>query len=166
MAYVDKNVIMEDVYILPGQWRNFGGHVTRFNDSGKREFAVSLEDSVAKAMADDGWTSVKFPKGRDDDEEDTRGPVLKVTISYKGRPPRIVMRTSKNRVPLGENEIEMLDYANILTADMIIRPYNWSARGDTGIAAYLQSLYVTIEEDYLEQKYAAIDEEQKRRERG
>lgn len=157
MVYEDRNVIMEDIYILPGSWRHFGGKEALYNDEGQRNFAVSLEEKVARAMEEDGWT-IGWPKDNPNipPEDDTRLPFIKVKIKYgKGKPPKIVLITSRNRQNLGEGELEMLDYADIVHADMIIRPYNWGPiRGESGVSAYLQSLYVTIEEDYLEKKYA------------
>jgi hypothetical protein len=66
------------------------------------------------------------------------------------------MITSRGRTSLGEEEINLLDWAEIKTADVIFRPYNWEVSGKTGVKAYLVSLFVTIKEDELELKYADI----------
>ena len=50
--------------------------------------------------------------------------------------------------------METLDWVDILNVDLIVRPYEWSVNGKTGVKAYLQSIYVTIEEDPLEIKYS------------
>ena len=41
--------------------------------------------------------------------------------------------------------------------DLTINPYVWEANGNTGVKAYLGTMYVTIAEDPLDAKYA--DEE-------
>jgi hypothetical protein len=110
-------------------------------------------------MLADGW-NVKYTKPHevDDGEVEPGDPYLKVTVNYKGRAPRVVMITSRGNTILGEDEIELLDTADIVNVDLIVRPYEWVVNGKTGISAYLQSLYVTIEEDYLERKYAEMNE--------
>lgn len=149
----DNTVLMEGVRIV---FRNFEGKETQYNRKGDRNFAVLLDDSVANAMAEDGW-NVKWLKPRDDDEEGAPQAFLDVSVSFKGRPPRIVMVTSRGRTNLGENLVDTLDWVDIKNVDLIVRPYEWSVNGKSGIKAYLQSLYITIVEDALELKYAELD---------
>lgn len=145
------NVVMEDVRII---FRNFAGKEGTFNRAGDRNFNVILEPDVAEAMAADGW-NVKYLKPREEGDEPT--PRLEVAVSFKQRrPPRIVMITSRGRTNLGEDEVNILDWADIKKVDLIVRPYQWEVNGKSGIKAYLQSIFVTIEEDELELKYADV----------
>lgn len=155
MATNDGTVLMEGVRII---FRNFAGKEGQYNREGDRNFGVILPENVAEAMAADGW-NVKWLKPREDDEDETQTPWLSVSVNFKGRPPRIVMITSRGRTNLDEGSIEMLDWADITNVDLIVRPYHWEVSGKSGIKAYLQSLYVTIEEDDLEKKYADLDQQ-------
>lgn len=157
MAYNDNNVVMEGVDIPPGQWRNFEGKETQYNAEGSRNFNVFLPEDVAKAMLEDGW-NIKWTKPREDDEELTTKAYLQVAVGYKGRPPRVCMITSQGRVDLGQHEVGILDWVDVKYADMIVRPYYWNVSGKTGVKAYLQSLFVTIEEDPLSLKYNEVPE--------
>lgn len=153
----DNTVLMEGVRIV---FRNFAGKESQYNREGDRNFAVLLDDEVAKAMAEDGW-NVKWLKPREDaDEGETDQAYLPVSVGYgKGRPPTVVLITDRGRTNLGEEEVEMLDWADIKNVDMIIRPYEWTVNNKSGIKAYLKSIYVTIEEDELERKYAELDQQ-------
>lgn len=154
MARDDNTVLMEGVRIV---FRNFAGKEGQYNREGDRNFAVLLDDGVANAMAEDGW-NVKWLKPREDAEDEAPQAYLQVSVNFKGRPPRIVMVTSRGRTNLDEETVEMLDWADIQNVDLIVRPYEWNVNGKTGVKAYLQSLFVTIEEDALERKYADIGE--------
>ena len=46
--------------------------------------------------------------------------------------------------------------AEIISADVTINISHWEARGETGAKVYLNRLYVTIEEDPLDIKYANV----------
>lgn len=153
MAQQDNTVLMEGVSLM---FRNFEGKKGKFNEEGERSFAVRLSDNVAETLANDGW-NVKVLAPRPEDEEGVPQPFLPVALRYDIRPPRIVLVTSKKRRTLEEREVSMLDSADIVNVDIIVRPYNWSnARGESGIKAYVQTMYVTIQEDALELKYAEL----------
>src|SRR5580765_6760177 len=138
----DNTVLMEGVRII---FRNFAGKEGQFNREG-----------VATAMAEENW-NIKWLKPRDEEEEQSPQAYLPVSLNFKGRPPRIVLITSRGRTNLDEHAVEMLDWADILNVDLIVRPYEWNVNGKTGIKAYLQSIYITIEEDTLEQKYSELN---------
>lgn len=148
MAEKKQNIVMENVRIL---FRNFSGKEGQYNREGDRNFAVVLDDNLAKILSDNDW-NVKYLKPRE--EGDQPQPYLPVTVGFKGRPPRIVMITSRGRTSLGEKEVDILDWVEIRNVDLIVRPYEWLVNGKTGTKAYLQAIYITIEEDPLELKYA------------
>lgn len=147
-------VIMEDAYVI---FRNFAGKEGMYNREGDRNFCVILDPEIAEAMQEDGW-NIKKLKDRDGEPGDF---YVQVSVGYKGRPPRLVMITSQGRVELGQHECEMLDWADVRKWDLVIRPYHWKMREGTpqeasGIKAYLKTLFVHLNEDYLELKYADI----------
>jgi hypothetical protein len=151
----DSNtVLMEGVRII---FRNFAGKEGQYNQAGARNFGVILPPDVAEVMLRDGW-NVKYLKPHEDVEDEVEVPWLAVSVKYdKGRPPKIVLVTSRGRTNLDEDTIETLDWADITNVDLIVRPYTWEVNGRTGVKAYLQSMYVTIEEDELERKYGEMD---------
>lgn len=101
----DGTVLMEGVRII---FRNFAGKEGMYNREGDRNFAVLLDDEVANAMAADNW-NVKWLRPRDDEEEQSPQAYLPVSVNFKGRPPRIVVITSRGRTNLDESQVEMLD---------------------------------------------------------
>lgn len=143
-----KTFMVEDARLI---FRNFSGKEGQYNREGDRNFSVILDHEVAEAMLKDGW-NVKYLASRDEDEPDT--PYIQVAVNFNNRPPRVVMITSTSRTNLNEDSVDTLDWAEIKNADLIARAYEWTVNGKSGIKAYLQSLFVTIEEDALERKYA------------
>ncbi len=159
----DGTLIMEDARII---FRNFAGAEGMYNREGDRNFCVLLDEDVAQDMKADGW-NVKRLKDRETGEKGAGDPYIQVSIGFgKGRPPRMVMISSKGRVDLcqvdpgtgraREEEAILLDWADINKVDLIIRPYHWNVNGNTGVKAYLKSIFVLINEDYLELKYADV----------
>ena len=146
----DGTLLMEDARIV---FRNFAGAEGMYNREGDRNFCVLLEEDLARDMLDDGW-NIKRLKPRDGEELGTA--YIQVAVGFKGRPPRMVMITSKGRLDLGEDDCILFDWADILVCDLIIRPYHWNVSGKSGVKAYLKSIFITINEDFLELKYADV----------
>lgn len=140
---------VEDAQII---FRNFSGKEGQYNREGDRNFAVILDPAVAKEMAKDGW-NVKELAPRGEDDEPT--PYISVAVNFSNQPPRVVMLTSTSRTNLDEGSVGTLDWVDIRQADLIANAYEWNVNGKSGIKAYLKTLFVTIEEDDLERKYAA-----------
>lgn len=154
MADRMPNVTLEDVRLV---FRNFEGKAGQYNREGDRNFAALIDTDVAEKMMRNGW-NIKWLQPREDDEEQLAQAYIKVKVHYGGgRPPRVVMITSRGRNDLGEDLIDTLDWVDIKNVDLIIRPYEWEVNGNTGVTAYLKTLYVTINEDELDLKYADLE---------
>lgn len=158
MSEDQRTVLMEGVRII---FRNFEGKEGPYNKKGDRNFGVILpSQEVAEQMAADGW-NVKWLKPSEEEKEEgvEQGPPwLQVKVAYdRGRPPKIVLVTSRGRTTLDESTVEELDWADISNVDLIVSPYTWNVNGKSGISAYCKSMFVTIEEDELERKYAEMD---------
>lgn len=144
----DKSFKIEDAELI---FRNFSGKPGKFNVDGERNFAVLLPEDVAQQMLADDW-NVKWLEPRE--EGDVSRAYISINVKYGWRPPRIVMITGNNRQNITEETVGVLDWANIEKADLICRGFFWEIGGKSGWKPYLQSLFVTIEEDDLERKYA------------
>jgi hypothetical protein len=148
MAKDSKQIVIEGAKLI---FKNFEGKEGPFNMKGSRNFSVVLPPEYAEQLLQDGW-NVKFLEPRE--EGDTPTPYLGVAVNFQNRPPRVVMISGTRRTNLTEKTVEVLDWADISNVDLIITPYEWTVNDKSGIKAYLKSLYVTIEEDELERKYA------------
>lgn len=149
-----KSVIIENAEILPGRFRNFSGKPGTYNAEGDRNFCLVIPPEVAGDMEADGW-NIKVLNKRSDEEDDRY--YIKVKVRFgSNKPPKIVMITSGGKTMLDEESVDMLDWADIETADVAINPYESEVRGQHYVTAYLKSLYVTIEEDDLDRKYADV----------
>ena len=146
-----KTFIVEDAHII---FRNFTGKEGQYNREGDRNFAVILDPEIATAMAEDGW-NVRYLPPREEGDEET--PYIQVSVNFNNRPPKVVTLTSSGQTRLDEGSVEILDWADFRTVDLIARGYEWTVNGKSGVKAYLQSLFITIEEDALERKYATSE---------
>lgn len=147
--------MVEDARLI---WRNFSGAPTPFNpDGGKRTFNVVLDKETADKMSADGWNVKCKPAGEPADEgedgTDEEFCYLEVAVGYKVRPPMVVCITDTSRTKLTEETIGMLDWVDIRTVDFEAKASYWEVGAKRGVKAYLQKMYITIEESALDRKY-------------
>lgn len=147
---IKNNIVMENARI---GFRNFSGKEGKFNPAGRRNFCVFIEQPLGKTLESDGW-NVRWLQPKEDGDEPQA--YLQVSVSYDNIPPKIVLITSKGKTVLDVDTIMMLDWVEIKNVDLIIRPYNWSVNGKSGVKAYIKSMYITIMEDVFEQKYLDV----------
>jgi hypothetical protein len=164
-ANMNKNLTLKNVRIT---FRNFRGKGSQFNREGCRKFSIVLSPDVAEKIAEDGW---KVKKKDPREEGDDPLLYLEAELKYKNikgedvqRPPKVVMIRGRKQKELTEKTVGILDTAEIENVDVTLRPYNWemkTARGmESGIKAYVKTLYVTIAMDELEAMYADMDEDE------
>jgi hypothetical protein len=153
MANVKNNIMIENAKI---GFRNFSGAAGKFNTEGRRNFCVFLETETARNLQEDGW-NIRWLEPRDG--EDDPKPYLQVSVRFENElsrqkmNPKIVLISQHGKTVLNESTVNILDWAEIDTVDLIIRPYNWNVSGKEGVKGYLKSMYATIVEDELESKY-------------
>lgn len=149
MERVNHNLEFENARIM---FPNFRGLPTKFDPAGgKRFFCVAIPDpDLAQQMRDEGW-NVRVLAPRNEDELPLD--YMQVKVAFGDIPPKIVMIANGVQTLLDETDVGQLDTAEIQSVDLVIRPYNWNIHGDTGVAAYLKTMYVTIEMDRFAIKY-------------
>lgn len=134
-------------------FRNFAGAASEFNKAGDRNISIMLEEEHAIPLTAIGW-NIKQLSSRDEAEPQRYH--LPVTISYKLFPPEVWLVTSSRKTLLTEDTVGILDSAEIVDADVVIRPYNWEVNGKSGVKAYLKTAYITIREDRFASKYSSV----------
>ena len=137
-------------------FRNFQGKKTDYNEEGNRNFVLFVPEEDVESLLSYGW-NVKRLKPREDNPDGQA--YLTVKVKYGPLPPIAVLITSRGKTRLDEDTIGQLDWARIKNVDLTIRPYQYppsNIRPEGGVSAYLKNIYVTIQEDALEEKYADI----------
>lgn len=153
-----SNIVMENARLI---FRNFEGREEKYNRKGDRNFGLIIEDSeVAQQLTEDGWNIKELTPKNNDDYDDTPEVVywLPVTVRFDNVPPKVMLVTRRKKTRLNEDNINTIDYANIAKVDLTVTPYDWEVNGKSGTKAYLQTMYVTINEDEFADKYADLEE--------
>ena len=156
------NIVLQDCKI---KFRNFRGEASKYNRAGDRNFHVILpNEEFALKLQEDGW-NVKA-KTREIDGEEVTEWTLPVAVAYYNsrgekvrNPPRIYTYAGGIKTELGENEVKLIDSAQIKSVDLTIRPYCWENERGNGVKAYLKNMYVTLVVDELEEKWRHIGED-------
>lgn len=147
-------------------WKNFRGEKGKFNEKGKRSFAIRLDEDQALDLIEIGW-NVKIREYEDDEGKMVKRYFLPVNVKMDGKvPPRIFMITmvynhdtqqeEPRRTLLTEETVGLLDYAQFDNVDVKVRPFNYDYNGNQGVNHYLSLLFATLHVDDLEKKYAHI----------
>lgn len=139
-------------------YKNFSGRPSDYNRDGERNVTLILpSEEMANMLTENGF-NVKVRPPRD--EYDTPLFTLALKVAFSQNPeesyknPKIyIVHPGEEGVLLTAETVGSLDYARILNADVKIRGWNWSRSGRSGVAAYLDSAYVTLEPDPLFDKY-------------
>lgn len=140
-------------------YRNFAGRGTQYNREGDRNFCVVIDDQdIADKLLEEGF-NVKIRQPREEGESPFM--YLKVNVKYHPKTsdfarlnPTAVLLTGRNRNPLDDESICLLDNIDIANVDMDISGSNWSVQGRSGRSAYLSKIYVTQEIDRFATRYA------------
>ena len=151
---VEGIVELEEVRIIN---RNFSGQETEYNPPGKITFcAVLPSEELFEDLKRDGW-NVKHTRPNDDYPDGM--PFLPIEANYDRRPPRIYQVTPKRMTLLPKELVSGLDTVTIISADLIVGPYNYEVRGEYGVKAYLRSGHFNIEQSKFDEKYAHLAQE-------
>jgi hypothetical protein len=138
--------------------KNFRGQEKQYNPPGNRVFSIVIEDLILAAqMIGDGW-NLKPLMSRDE-EGVIDAYFLPVKVKYDSEwPPRIykVSPSTGDQLLLREDTIDMLDYLDIEFVDVILNPFRWTVNENSGVKAYVQTMYAVIDENSLDVKYANV----------
>ena len=128
----NRSIIIENADI---KFRNFTGKENKYNREGQRNFCVFLDGKKGQELEDDGW-NIRWMEPRN--EGDERKACLQVSVAFNNYPPKVIMVTGKKQTELDEDTVATLDNAELENVDLIVRPYNWTVNGRSGVKAYLQ----------------------------
>ena len=134
-------------------FRNFSGKPSEYNAEGDRNACIILNDEQAEELAQAGWP-VKVRPPREDHEDEGNFNFMKFKVKYGANPnlhPKIYRIVNGKQVLMTERTLGALDYDVIENVDVRLRPFNYKPGK---CSAYVDTMYVTVEDDPLAAKYA------------
>lgn len=151
----NEKITMRNVVV---RFPNFDGAASGYNPAGNRNFNILLTEDEASELREKGFY-VKS-KIRDD------GMVLetlKINVSYRGySAPKIIVICRGEQIEYTEDDdLSKIDglykTGSVIKTDLRFSPYRNKDRTDNyGYSAYLDSIYITIEDDPLAAEYDAM----------
>ena len=135
-------------------FKNFSGKESKFNAAGHKNFGLIIPDDMVDQLMDEGW-NVRILAPRDEGDEPVH--YISVNVSYEQQPPVIYLISGRTKSVLDESSIGELDYADIVSADLVISPYHWEMGNKTGVKGYLRTAYITVQLDAFAQKYSDFE---------
>lgn len=150
-----KLYFVEDKDIVTILFRNFGKKPDKFNPEGPRNgnFWVVLEPEKAQELLDEGF-NVREKENRDGDLEYR----LQVFISELYFP-TIIKVCGNVKTTLDNETMATLDRDQLEKVDLVLSKGKWEFGGKTGVKAWLDKGYFTIEMDKFDAIYNFDDEE-------
>lgn len=139
-------------------YKNFSGKEGKYNAAGNRTFSVFIDDpDAAQQLIADGW-NLKVRNKKDVEAGEEPKYHIPVSVKYGSDyyKPRIFQISSLGKVLLTEDTVGLLDYSIFENVDLSLRPYEWEVNGTSGIKAYVDEMYVTIQEGAFASKYNDI----------
>ena len=150
------------------RFRNFAGAPTKFNaKGGVRDFVIVLDNYEDIQQLIDMGFNLKYFNKKDPADPDV--PFLKVKVNFRfdeetgtklisphiylverdpSDPEKIVKKTL-----VTPSIAAIADNADVEYYDVVITPYRWEVNGNTGVAAYLDKMYMNLVIDEFESKY-------------
>jgi len=147
---------VNDINITNGEiaYSNFAGRPTAYKpEGGVRTVTFVMPEEIVPDLQKDGW-KVR----RQEFEDGSYRYLLEATFLFrtregKLRDPKIFIVRGNELIHVTEETVDTLDHAEIISADAVIGPYYYDYAGKQGIKAYLNSLYLTIKENPIDEKY-------------
>ena len=131
-------------------FKNFEGAEGKFNPAGNRNFCIFLDTDLANKMEAEGW-NIKWLNSYPDEPAQ---PIIQVKLNFGNYPPNVVLVADEKMTRLTEENVNVLDFAELAQVDLILRGYEWTVSGNTGIKAYLKTGYFVLVVDELAKKYS------------
>ena len=174
---VNYTIRLEDAEVF---YHDFQGRPNKFRPKGgRRTVSIEVCDPMIRdrrndddfypvdimKLRDDGW-NIKRLRKREGEEDAPDRYFLECVIAYPEdfrRGPKVYVvnlgdRTDDGKLRanlIGEDAIGALDYARIIRVDADINPYNWENKGERGVTAYIDKLYVVVEKSSYDDKYSS-----------
>lgn len=133
-------------------FKNFAGRPGTFNNEGERSFCLVVDEETKNELEARGLNVRHRVRQFEDQEIETLYLPIKVNFNSK-RPPQINQVSKNGMTQLDEDTIDVLDWAEIISAKIAINIYNWHYAGKSGYSAYLQELLVEIEDESFASQY-------------